>query len=1076
MKNSLLKNLLFLGAFLAFGFIQAQSISGTVSDANGPLPGANVLLKNSNTGTTTDFDGNYTLNDVAANATLVYSYIGYLPKEVPVNGQTVINVILQEDLQSLDEVIVVAYGTSTKKDLTGAVGVISGDELAQFPATTIDQALQGRTAGVQIVSNSGAPGSSVTVNIRGTGSFASTTPLYVVDGYPTQDISYLSPSNIQSISVLKDASAGAIYGVRAANGVVIIETKKGTSGKVSFEIDSWAGYRQEPEFIDVLDAQTFATHVTDLVSTENDVANNEINSGLFNVYYPGWQNPESLRNINWQDYAFNNGFRTGTNITVRGGGENTRVAFNAGMIQEEGTIVGSSYDRYTMGLNAQFDLSEKFRVKADVKYAYTESVVQLNQGYYNIVKLVGNIPHLASPGAANLNGGTNSINVPYDGNGNFGAYPDVNTNAFRGNTNVIGNALRNESNNGSNNILANVSLEYDLLPSLTAKINVGGNINVFSGNNFNPSYYSSFNNVDLNETGDYDVQNNTNNELLAEGILQYTKEIGDHKIDLLGGISSQRNYFKRIRSRASGFLNDAIRDISQGADVTNAEGRTARTTLASTFARLNYNFNSKYYVTATIRRDGVGDRFGENELWGTFPSFAAGWNIDEEDFMSDSMFDVLKLRGSWGETGSFNGIDPFRFDVIYVSSNNGDALDPADYDFGGVSAPGLFPQSLPNPDLRWETQVQTNIGLEAELLERRLYITADWFKKESSDFLFDETIPVQNGFTSRAVNSGSVINEGFEFLVGYRKFDGDFTWDISANVTLLDNEISELTSSQPFYTVPTAFVPTFAGGYAWGGLTRSEVGGQVGSFYGFRADGIFQTQAEIDALNAAVVANPDNDAEYYQREDTSPGDRKFKDLNGDGSIDEENDREVIGSPIPDFYGGLNLNFSYKNFDLGIDLYGSYGSEIMNFVRVELETSSTYGTADAYSNIGRDYYNGRWTGPGTSNTYARAIGNDGLVGNGRASDYFMEDGSFLRLRNLRIAYNLPSSLTEVIGMSSAKIYVSSQNLITWTKYTGWDPEVGQNADINGVNNLSSRGVDSGQYPISTSFTFGVNLQF
>src|SRR5690606_36221419 len=305
MKNFLIKNFLFLSFILTFGNVtaQSQSISGTVSDANGPLPGANVLIKGTNQGTTTDFDGNYTIENVSPDDVLVYSYIGYLNNEVSIGDQSIINVTLQEDLQSLDEVIVVAYGTTTKKDLTGAIGVIGSEELTEFPATTVDQALQGRTAGVQVVSNSGSPGSSVTVNIRGVGSFANTTPLYVVDGYPIQDISYLSPNNIQSISVLKDASAAAIYGVRASNGVVIIETKKGTSGKVTIEIDSWAGYRTEPDFIDVLDAQTFANFA---VETANEQGK---------PIYPAWENPEQLTNVNWQDFAFNNGFRTGTNIT-----------------------------------------------------------------------------------------------------------------------------------------------------------------------------------------------------------------------------------------------------------------------------------------------------------------------------------------------------------------------------------------------------------------------------------------------------------------------------------------------------------------------------------------------------------------------------------------------------------------------------------------------------------------------------------------------------------------------------------------------------------------------------------------
>jgi len=528
-------------------------------------------------------------------------------------------------------------------------------------------------------------------------------------------------------------------------------------------------------------------------------------------------------------------------------------------------------------------------------------------------------------------------------------------------------------------------------------------------------------------------------------------------------------------------LNNTVRDISQADNISSAQGYSSTSTLASTFGRLNYSFDSKYYLTATIRRDGVGDRFGENELWGVFPAFAAGWNIDEESFMDTSVFDILKLRGSYGETGSFIGIDPFSFNVTY---GNGSGFNNAGYLFGasggqeGTPAQGLYAERLPNPDLKWETQKQTNIGLEGELLARRLYFSADWFKKESSDFLFNETIPTQTGYTSRAVNAGSVVNKGLEVLVGYRDFEGDFQWDISANVTFIDNEITSLTSELDYTVFPAEFVPNFVTN--WLGFTRSYVGGEVGSFYAYRADGIFQSQAEIDALNSDALAAG---ADWYQVEETSPGDRKFRDLDGDGTITSD-DREIIGSPIPDFYGGLNITLSYKNFDLGIDLYGTYGNEIMNFTRVELETLGGFGLPNTYTNVSREYYNNRWTPENPSNTYARALideSQDVNIQNNRVSDHFMEDGSFLKLRNLRLAYNLPSSVVGSLGMTGAKIYVSGQNLLTWTKYSGWDPEIGQNADIPQADgstrsSAQTRGVDFGAYPVTSSYTLGVNLKF
>lgn len=536
-------------------------------------------------------------------------------------------------------------------------------------------------------------------------------------------------------------------------------------------------------------------------------------------------------------------------------------------------------------------------------------------------------------------------------------------------------------------------------------------------------------------------------------------------MNVLAGLSAQRTKYKNIYVNSQGFLNNNIRDLSQAAEVTDRRGTWGTSTLASTFARLEYNYDSKYYLTATVRRDGNGDHFGANNLYGIFPSFALSWNIDEEAFMEDSFFDVLKLRSSWGETGSFLGIGAFEYLANY---NNGSTSNDAGYVLGGTPVQGLQPVSLSNPDLKWETQIQTDIGLEAEFLNNRLYVTADWFKKESSDFLFQQAIPSQTGFTTKSVNGGNVTNKGLELLVGYRKFDGDFTWDVSANFTAIKNNITELVGTNDYVIFDTEFAPGFVDN--WQGATRSYVGNNVGTFFGYRADGIFQTQAEIDALDAAAPA----DIGVYQSAGTAPRDRKFKDLNNDGFITGE-DREVIGSPFPDFYGGLNLNAGYKGFDLQVDIYGTYGNEILNFARVERETFGGYGLANAFTNIGTEYFNNRWTPSNPSNTYSRAVIED-INKNNRVSDHYVEDGSFLRLRNLRLGYSLPNNLIENLGMASAKIYVSGQNLITLTGYSGWDPEIGEVRDNNGNSGVQSRGIDTGAYPITRSFTLGVNLQF
>jgi TonB-linked SusC/RagA family outer membrane protein len=1038
MKNNLFRNFLLLGIFMLCGFAQAQSVSGTVSEVLGPLPGASVLVKGTNNSTQTDFDGKYYLNNVAKDAILVVSYIGFVTQEIPVNGQMTINVSIKVDTQTLDDVVVVAYGTSTKKDLTGSVAMIKGSDLKSFPNTTVDQALQGKTAGVQVTQNSGAPGASVSVNIRGVGSFGNTTPLYIIDGFPTQDISFLNPNDIASIAVLKDASASALYGVRASNGVVIIETKGGSRDKMIVSIDTWTGINAKPKNVKMLDAQEFAKYAM------------EIGTAQGKALLPEWSNPSALRNVDWQNYVFHNALSKNLNVSVRGGSEKIRAAFTAGLLDQEGVVLASSYKRYNVGLNMDADITKKFRVKTDLKYVYSEQFQNLSPGYYNLLKVFANVPYLA---------GSPDINVPYDNNGNYGVF--TNSELIASSTNVLANALRQDNDNGTNVVLGNFAAEYDILDGLTVKTNLSLKSQNYAGWNFSPSYFATTS--DKNPTASYSISQNTSNEYIAEGMLDYNKEFGKHKIGVLVGISSQQTKFKNVYVNGRGFLNNEIRDMSQAATITERAGTWGTSTLASTFARLNYNFNRKYYLTATVRRDGVGDRFGENNLYAVFPSFAGGWNIEEESFMKNSIFDILKLRASWGETGSFFGIDPFQFLGNY---NNGTTNNDAGYVFGGGLVQGLEPTSLANPDLRWEKQIQTNIGLDVEMLNKRLYFTVDWFNKKAADFLFQQAIPSQTGFSTKSVNGGNVTNKGFEMILGYRKTKGEFTFDVSANFTKIKNNIEELVGGNDYVIFDTNFAPDFVDN--WQGATRSYVGNNVGTFYGYRADGIFQTKAEIDAVNASAPGG------VYQSSKTAPGDRKFRDLNGDNVINGK-DREVIGSPFPDFYGGLNLNAQYKGFDLGIEIYGTYGNEILNFARVELETFGGYGLSNAYSNISTDYRNNAWTPQNKSNTYSRAVIED-VNKNNRVSDHYVEDGSYLRLRNVNLGYNLPKNFINNAGLTNAKIYISAQNLLTLTSYSGWNPEIGETKDNNGRSGVQSKGIDNGSYPITKSLTLGVNLQF
>ncbi|WP_367751971.1 SusC/RagA family TonB-linked outer membrane protein [Flavobacterium sp. WC2430] len=1029
--------MLFLLLTSSFMFAQT-SISGVVRDASGPVPGVNVAVKGVNNGTTTDFDGNFKLNGVKPNDVLIFSYIGYVSQEVGVNGKSKINVTLQTDSKQLEEVVVVAYGKTTKKDLTGAVGIINSESLNSTPVTSVDQALQGKVAGLQITQDSGAPGSGMSVNIRGVGSFGSTAPLYIVDGYPTEDISYLNPNDIQSISILKDASASALYGVRASNGVVIVQTKSGKKGATVVEVNSWISTSDLHKKVDLLNVNQFATLANSLGTAQ----------GVSTL--PEWANGGTgLTNVDWQDYAFRAAVRQGHNVSIRGGGEKTKIALTAGLTDEEGIVIGSSSKKWNLGLKGDFDITDKLRAKANIKYNKQSTYTPLGGGYDNLAKVFTNVPYLSNATGTNL---------PYS-NGLYGSFTDVSQ--FATSTNILAQGLSQDNDNAKYTTQANFGLEYDIIPGLTAKANYG--FTTISDNyaQFLPSYFRSSANADNRANATYTVTHNLYNDWVAEGLLDYTKSFGKSKINLLGGVSAQRGTSEILSTRGSSFLSNDIRDLSAAGkiDYTNAYTRTS--TLASQFARFNYSYDSKYYVTLTARRDGVGDRFLEKP-YSPFYSAGAGWNIDEEAFMDDSIFNVLKLRGSYGETGNYKGIGSFLYKTIYANGVNGD---DAGYTFGGQLSPGLAPTGLANSKLKWETQVQTDLGIDGELFDGKIFFTVDYFNKESRDFLLYQTIPAQTGFTTGPVNAGNIVNRGLEFLVGYRKNKGDFTWDISANLTTIHNEITSL-GGEDFVKFSSTFAPSFVDN--WQDITRSYVGGNVGAFYGYKTDGIFQTQAEIDALNSSAGG-------VYQNSATVPGDRKFKDVNGDGKITAD-DKTVIGSPIPKFYGGLNFNAKYKNFTVGIDVNGSFGNKILNYTRVEQESFGGFGINNGYTNISVDYFNNYWRGDGTTNEYARATLIDSNQNN-RASDHFIEDGSYVRLRNLKFGYSLPDSIIKNLGMTNLNVYVSGQNLITLTKYTGWDPEIGQVSDQNGTSGgVQTRGIDFGTFPVAKSFTLGLNLQF
>lgn len=1021
---------------------QSTTINGTVvDDAGEGLPGVNVLVKGTTTGTVTNVDGTYTINVPSSADTLVYSSIGYVSEEVAINNQATIDLAMLPDIKSLQEVVVVGYGTQERKDLTGSIASVSSEEIQKVPITTVNQALQGRAAGVQVTQNDGRPGGGVSVKIRGIGTFGNNNPLYVVDGYPISGgLENLNPNDIETMDVLKDASAVAIYGSRAANGVVMITTKRGKEGKAQVTFDSYVGIQTKPDFFDVMNARQFATLA------------NEVGMAQDVPVLPEWSNPESLRNINWQEELYRNAPQQSYNLSVRGGSEKTQAALSLGYFDQDGIVRKSFFKRYTATLNVDHQIANRLKVGTSMKYTYSRDRNRFGAGVGSLGRLSELLPTMT---------GNPLTDQVKDENGVYGYYPAGNIAGFDA-VNPVADIETNDDKNGNNQFLGTAFAELEIIDGLKVKTNLGYNLRSYSG----WSFYPAHNRSNGRPQTEYYQNANTTEEWLWENTISYDKTIGIHTFSVVGGVSAQENLYRFLNGSGKGYPSDELRSIA-GAEAVTVDGSEQIWSLYSQFGRVNYKLLDRYIITGTIRRDGS-SRFASGNQYGIFPSFSAAWRLSDERFMRGINFlSDLKLRGGWGEVGNQN-IGLFRYLNTYSA---GSITQDAGYPFGGVIVPGLAPQGLPNPNLQWETTTQTNFGVDASFLEGKINLSVDYYNKKSGDLLLDVPLSTLTGFKSAAVNAGSIVNKGLEFVLGYQHAEGDFQWGVNANLTTVNNEITALAEGLSNIGNSNIGLPGFATTDGWNTFSRSEVGGEVGAFYGYVSDGIFQTQEEIDALNPEEVES--GAIVYYQYSGTSAGDRKFKDISGpngapDGVITED-DRTIIGSPIPDFYYGISFNASYSDFDLSLFFNGSQGNEILNYQKKNLESIGVTGGSLGYSNASVEYVNNRWTGEGTTNTYSRAVIKD-VNGNSRVSDYFVEDGSFLRLKNIQLGYTLPRDLMSKIFLQSARVYIAGTNLLTFTKYSGWDPEIGE------VSGVTATGVDVGAYPVARTFTVGVNLQF
>ncbi len=993
-------------------------IRGRVTDEQGnPLEGVSVVISDQpGKGVTTDRSGNFSIRAEGAKVRLVISFVGFQTQEVEAGSQSYLEITLKALDEQMNDIVVIGYGTARKKDLTGSVSTVSVGDMRKMPVARLDQALQGQVAGAQILQNNGAPGSPISFFIRGAGTIGNTDPLFVVDGIPTKiNISTLNMADIESISVLKDASAAAMYGARAANGVVLINTKSGKKGKTNLDLDAYYGMQQAWKKLNRLNAEQWAT-----------VRNTALqNDGLPAV----WDNISSLgKGTNWQDAVLRTAPIQSYNLSASGGNDKTTYFLSLGNFQQDGIIRYSDYERNSLRANIQSTPVKRLTLGNN----FTFSLINSNVIPTEVAGVLKNAL-LAPP------------TIPVYRDGRF-AGP---TSAKEGSG---GNPLAQAANANSSDMLRRLTnrvfAEYEIVKNLKIKSSLGIDFLEQEQKTFRPTF--AYDNS-INTVSQLSQYNSNYLDWLWENTASYTKTITNaHTITALVGTSAQKskkNFTDITKTAFPG--NDAnLQYLDNGSIVqsSNVKGNTEEWSLVSYFGRADYNFKDKFLVSANLRMDGS-SRFGAANRFGTFPSFAVGWNMSQEDFMQHVHFiDNLKLRASWGQLGN-QDIGLYSFSSVLL---------PYYTTFGRTptAAPGFAPINPPNPDVKWETTTQTDIGLELAVLQSKLTFEMDYYIKRTDDMLLQLPTPLSFGYaTSSFTNAGSVKNTGFEFAATYRKTTGDFTYSVSGNFSTYRNEVISLGSiNQP--VINTLFFD-FA--------TSSNVGQPMYQFLGYEMDGIFQSQADID--------------KHATQTGAVPGDIRFRDIDNNGVIN-TSDRTFIGNPFPKITYGINANLAYKNFDCFIQLQGTQGNKIYNAARFwGLNTGET-------NNYSMEVLKS-WTGEGTSDVVPRLSTRD-PNSNKRASSRFVEDGSYMRIKNFQLGYTLPNNISERMRIRSLRIYLGANNLLTVTKYSGFDPEVGQaftstsNAAGTqpnlGASNFvrGSLGFDQISFPQARTITFGLQL--
>ncbi len=1022
---------------------QQKTVTGVVTDKQGePMPGVSVVIKGTFSGSVTGIDGQFSLSIPDDADILQFSFVGMRMQELPIEGRTTFAVVMEEETIGIDEVVAIGYGSIKKSDLTGSVTSVKAKDLENVKMQSIDQGLAGRAAGVQVISSSGVPGSAPAVRIRGTTSLqGANEPLYVIDGFPIyagggsgnaggqagstniSGISAINPNDIASIEILKDASATAIYGARAANGVVLITTKSGSFGNDKISFSANYGMQNVTKKYDVMNAYNYA-------QLQNEAAVNDGGGPIYSAADLAEIQANPGLATNWQDEVFVTAPTQEYNIAFTGGDKRTSYAITGGYLKQDGIIRNTDFERFTARINLSRQMKDWLKTGTHI----SANRIFSNQQY--------------ADGTGIVRGATqfNPIFPIYEGQGysfvplNNGGYTDWNDGVeIRNPVATINEVLRQTQRNG---FLGDIFMEIKLTPHITAKVTGGANISNVKDDTYLPMSTSE----GVGTSGQGTIEYGLNQNWLNENTLSYINDFGDHSVSAVVGATFQENIFEDVSASSQGYTNDILQENNlDGGQVYNQPfSSKTRWGLMSYLGRINYSYKSKYLASIAGRIDGS-SRFGVDNKYAFFPSGSLAWRASEEEFIKNmNVFSNLKVRASFGYTGNQEiGL----YNSLPTTGTN-------TYTFGdGTLATGVSPNKIPNPGLQWEKTGQFDIGVDMGFFNNRLGVTIDYYHKKTTEMLYSQQVPYSTGFTSYLNNIGSMQNQGIELEIISNILTGDLKWDVNFNLSANRNKVLSL-----------AGVLYKDVGATQGDLKidpwarRIFVGEPIGAFYGWQFDGIFQDQAEVTAQNQTIGNAWVGGRKYkdVSSEDDNPEDGKYTGA-PDGKID-NSDRQIIGNALPDFIGGMNNNFSYKNFDLSVFLQWSVGNDIFSYDKTQ-NTLPT-GGQNVFA-----YMIDRWTPTNPSNELPKATTNRQIVVN----DYYIEDGSYLKIKNIVLGYTFPKSMVKVVDRLN--VYCSLNNFITFTKYSGFDPEV----SFRGASNLTM-GEDYSTYPQSKTVMFGVKVDF